>query len=47
MGVTEIPTEDLRVHLRGDYLALGDVVPRGFPPRLGGSPHAGPAKRPA
>ena len=38
MGVTENPAEDLRVHLRGDYLALGDVVPRGIPPRLGGAP---------
>ena len=38
MGVTENPAEDLRAHLRGDYLARGDVVPRGIPPRLGGAP---------
>ena len=31
MGVTEYPTQDVRVHLKGDYLTLGDLVPRGVP----------------
>ncbi|MDA7517247.1 hypothetical protein N8499_03295, partial [Akkermansiaceae bacterium] len=29
MGVTEYPTQDVKVHLRGDYLTLGEEVPRG------------------
>ncbi len=31
MGVTEYPTQNVKVHLRGDYLTLGDEVPRGVP----------------
>ncbi|MGC6464692.1 MAG: DUF1549 and DUF1553 domain-containing protein [Akkermansiaceae bacterium] len=31
MGVTEYPTQDVKVHLKGDYLTLGEVVPRGVP----------------
>ena len=31
MGVTEYPTQDVKVHLRGDYLTLGEEVPRGVP----------------
>lgn len=31
MGVTEYPTENVKVHLRGDYLTLGEEVPRGVP----------------
>ncbi|MEC8658682.1 MAG: DUF1549 and DUF1553 domain-containing protein [Verrucomicrobiota bacterium] len=36
MSVTEYPTEDLRVHLRGDYQTLGNTVPRRLPPALAG-----------
>ena len=43
MGVTENPTEDVRVHLRGDYLTLGELVPRSIPARLGGKPEPMPA----
>lgn len=38
MGVTEYPAEDVKVHLRGNYLTLGELVPRRVPPSLGGSP---------
>jgi hypothetical protein len=31
MGVTEYPTQDVKVHLGGDYLTLGEEVPRGVP----------------
>lgn len=31
MGVTEDPTQNVKVHLRGDYLTLGEEVPRGVP----------------
>ncbi|MDA7518506.1 DUF1549 and DUF1553 domain-containing protein [Akkermansiaceae bacterium] len=31
MGVTEYPTQDVKVHLRGDYLTLGEEVSRGVP----------------
>ncbi len=31
MGVTEYPTQDVKVHLRGDYLTLGEEAPRGVP----------------
>ncbi|MEJ6580698.1 MAG: DUF1549 and DUF1553 domain-containing protein [Akkermansiaceae bacterium] len=31
MGVTEYPTQDVKVHLRGDYLTLGEEVLRGVP----------------
>lgn len=31
MGVTEYPTQNVQVHLRGDYLTLGEEVPRGVP----------------
>ena len=36
MSVTEYPTKDLRVHLRGDYQTLGNTVPRRLPPELAG-----------
>ena len=36
MSVTEYPTKDLRVHLRGDYQTLGNTVPRRLPPALAG-----------
>ena len=32
MGVTEYPSQNVKVHLRGDYLTLGEEVPRGVPP---------------
>ncbi len=31
MAVTDGNVEDLRIHLRGSYLNLGDTTPRGFP----------------
>lgn len=31
MGVTEYPTQNVKVHLRGDYLTLGEEVARGVP----------------
>jgi hypothetical protein len=31
MGVTESTPEDLKIHLRGSHIALGDLVPRRFP----------------
>jgi hypothetical protein len=31
MGVTEGAATDLRVHVRGSHLTLGETVPRGFP----------------
>lgn len=31
MGVTEYPAQNVQVHLRGDYLTLGEEVPRGVP----------------
>ncbi len=34
---TEYPAEDARVHLRGDYQTLGDLVPRRFPVALAGN----------
>jgi len=34
IGVTENPTEDTAIHLRGDYLTLGEVVPRRVPVAL-------------
>lgn len=34
IGVTENPTEDTAVHVRGDYLKLGDGVPRRVPVAL-------------
>ena len=36
MGVTENPTEDVKVHLRGDYLTLGELVPRRIPVAVSG-----------
>ena len=36
LGVTESPTEDTPVHLRGNYLTLGDPVPRRLPLILAG-----------
>ena len=38
MGVTEDKTVDVAIHLRGDPLRLGEVVPRRTPPALRG-PH--------
>ena len=37
MAVTEYPSEDSQVHLRGDYRTLGDSVPRRLPLALAGS----------
>ena len=31
MGVSEYPTQNIKVHLRGDYLTLGEEVSRGVP----------------
>lgn len=31
MGPTEYPTQNVKVHLRGDYQTLGEEVPRGVP----------------
>jgi mono/diheme cytochrome c family protein len=36
MGVQDGPIEDLRVHLRGNYLTLGEAAPRRFPRILAG-----------
>ena len=36
LGVTESPTEDTPVHLRGNYQTLGDLVPRRLPMVLAG-----------
>ncbi|MCH2200612.1 MAG: DUF1549 domain-containing protein [Fuerstiella sp.] len=36
MGVTEDTPEDLRIHLRGSHIVLGDVAPRRFPRIIGG-----------
>ena len=36
LAVTEYPTKDVRVHLRGDYQTLGDTVPRRLPPAIAG-----------
>lgn len=36
MGVTEGTPEDLKVHLRGSHIALGQVAPRRFPRIIGG-----------
>lgn len=36
MGVTEGTPEDLRIHLRGSHIVLGDVAPRRFPRFIGG-----------
>ena len=38
MGVTEDQVADVAIHLRGDPLKLGDVVPRHTPPVLRGPP---------
>jgi hypothetical protein len=41
-GVPESPhagVHDVAVHIRGSYLRLGEVVPRGFPAVLGGAKH--------
>ncbi len=37
IGVTESPTEDAPIHLRGDYQTLGDLVPRRVPVALSGN----------
>ncbi|MCH2024778.1 MAG: DUF1553 domain-containing protein [Verrucomicrobiales bacterium] len=36
LAVSEYPTKDVRVHLRGDYQTLGDTVPRRLPPAIAG-----------
>jgi hypothetical protein len=36
LGVTESPTEDTPVHVRGNYLTLGELVPRRLPLVLAG-----------
>ncbi|MFP6873133.1 MAG: DUF1549 and DUF1553 domain-containing protein [Verrucomicrobiales bacterium] len=36
MGVTEYPTKDARVHLRGDYQTLGEMIPRRLPRAIAG-----------
>ncbi|MCP4849675.1 MAG: DUF1553 domain-containing protein [Verrucomicrobiaceae bacterium] len=36
MGVTEYPTEDAKVHLRGDYQTLGKLIPRRLPKAIAG-----------
>ncbi|MFT5109344.1 MAG: hypothetical protein ACI8XO_004791 [Verrucomicrobiales bacterium] len=36
MSITENPTEDSKVHLRGDYTTLGDRVPRRLPIAIAG-----------
>ena len=38
MGVTEDKVADIAVHLRGDPLKLGSIVPRRMPAALGGPP---------
>ncbi len=40
LGVTESPTEDAPVHLRGNYLTLGEMVPRRLPLVLAGPQQA-------
>ncbi len=37
LGVTEYPAQDTRVHLRGNYLTLGETVPRRVLPVIAGS----------
>ena len=36
MGVTEYPTKDTKVHLRGDYQTLGELIPRRMPVTIAG-----------
>ena len=36
MAVEDGKATDLRIHLRGSHLALGEIAPRGFPRALGG-----------
>jgi len=36
MGVTEYPTKDAKVHLRGDYQTLGEIIPRRMPKAIAG-----------
>jgi hypothetical protein len=36
MGVTEYPAKDVKVHLRGDYLTLGELIPRRMPMAIAG-----------
>ena len=36
MGVTEYPAKDAKVHLRGDYLTLGELIPRRMPADIAG-----------
>lgn len=36
MGVTEYPTKDAKVHLRGDYQTLGVLIPRRMPVAIAG-----------
>ncbi|MGI9243668.1 MAG: DUF1549 and DUF1553 domain-containing protein [Verrucomicrobiales bacterium] len=46
MAVTEYPTEDSRVNLRGDYQTLGELVPRRLPVSIaGGGQAAMPAEQ--
>ena len=40
MAVADGPTEDLKVHIRGSYLTLGPMAPRGFPRILAGEKQA-------
>ena len=37
MGVTEAKPVDIRVHLRGSHIALGEIAPRGLPRVLAGA----------
>jgi hypothetical protein len=37
MAVRDGPPQDLRVHIRGNYLTLGDLAPRRFPTALAGA----------
>ena len=45
MAVSEAPPKTLKVHLRGNYLTLGDETKRGVPTALAGSPPAFPADK--
>lgn len=46
MGPTEYPTQNVKVHLRGDYQTLGEEVPRGIPAAwTGGATVAMPEKQ--
>ena len=40
MAVVDGPTEDLKIHIRGSYLTLGSMAPRGFPKIIAGEKQA-------